>query len=230
LCESDGSNPVQLTDFKAHTSSPEWSPDGRRLVFDSIEKGDWNLYVVDADGGSLRRLTQQGFDESIPSFSRNGRWIYFQSDRSGRLQIWKMPADGGAGVQLTDDGGCWPEESWDGRFIYYSKDINQPSAVWRVPVDGGEETEIIRERIAAGHWTVGKNGIYFFRLPPPLGEQARDWSIQYLDLHSRQVSELFRKSGPFDHWSLEVSPDEQWILYGERPVGTSELMLLENFR
>ncbi|MCG6927085.1 MAG: hypothetical protein LJF30_17495, partial [Acidobacteria bacterium] len=63
-----------------------------------------------------------------------------------------------------------------------------------------------------------------------LGEQARDWSIQYLDLHSRQVSELFRKSGPFDHWSLEVSPDEQWILYGERPVGTSELMLLENFR
>jgi len=29
---------------------------------------------------------------------------------------------------------------------------------------------------------------------------------------------------------LAVSPDEEWILYGERPAPTSELMLVENFR
>jgi hypothetical protein len=99
-----------------------------------------------------------------------------------------------------------------------------------VPVAGGEETEVLHERIVAGHWALARSGIYFFRIPPGYGEQGQRWAIQYFDLDSRKVTELFRKEGPFDHWSLAVSSDEEWILYSERPVGTSELMLVENFR
>ena len=57
ICDSDGSNPVQLTSLARESGWPRWSPDGRRIVFDSMAAGDWNLYVVDAEGGVPRRLT-----------------------------------------------------------------------------------------------------------------------------------------------------------------------------
>ncbi len=97
ICESDGSNPVQVTHFEAHTGSPRWSPDGRRLVFDSVEKGHWNLYTVDAEGGVPRPLTRDPSGGNDPAWSRDGQWIFFDSDQGGSRQIWKMRAEGGPG-------------------------------------------------------------------------------------------------------------------------------------
>ncbi|MEE8147953.1 MAG: protein kinase, partial [Longimicrobiales bacterium] len=91
ICESDGSNPVQLTDFEPHAGSPHWSPDGRRIVFDSLEKGDWNLYVIDAEGGVPRQLTHEPSDENMPEWSRDGRWIYFSRGQTVvRREQWAI--------------------------------------------------------------------------------------------------------------------------------------------
>jgi Tol biopolymer transport system component len=228
VCASDGSSPVQLTDFQAPSGSPSWSPDGRRLAFDSPEKGDWNLYVVDTEGGAPRRLTSETSDENVPVWSRDGRWIYFGSNRGGASQIWKMPAEGGAAVQLTKKGGSWPRASSDGRFVYYSKDLGD-APIRRVSVDGGEESEVFPGPATHGNWALGRSGIYFSRSPSEPGQQP--WVAQYLDLESGRITEVFRREGSFGHWGLAVSPDEEWILFSETSSsGTSELMLMENFR
>jgi Tol biopolymer transport system component len=227
VSESDGTNPVQVTSFEALTGSPRWSPDGRRLVFDSVEKGDWNVYVIDAEGGRPRQLTEEPSDDNVPSWSRDGRWIYFDSDRGSTRQIWRMPAEGGAAVQLTQGGGCWAQESRDGRFVYYSKALGE-GAIWRVPVDGGEETEVLAGPVTQGDWALERSGIYFSSSRTRLGREA--WVLQFLDLESGRITELFRRDGLSFHWGLAVSPDEEWILYGEQAKPTSELMLMENFR
>jgi serine/threonine protein kinase/Tol biopolymer transport system component len=227
ICESDGSNPVQLTRFEALTGSPRWSPDGRRLAFDSVEKGHWNLYVIDAEGGVPRPLTQDPLGGNDPVWSRDGRWIYFDSDRGGSRQVWKMPVEGGPAIRLTRGGGCRPQESWDGRVVYYSKDFGE-TTVWRVSADGGEETQVLAEAIAHHNWALARSGIYFSKSRPP--DRREQWTIQFLDFESGRVTDLARKDGPFHHYSLAVSPDEEWILYGEQPIPTRELMLVENFR
>jgi Tol biopolymer transport system component len=230
VADSDGSHPVQLTDFDVHTGTPRWSPDGRTIVFDSLASGSWDLYLVDAEGGRPRPLTQEPSNENRGTFSRDGRSVYFDSDREDGRQIWRVPVEGGPAVRVTRGGGVYALEAADGRHLYYSKGVAQDAAgIWRVPVSGGEETEVVREPVYWSDWDLGESGIYF----ATLGEEAeagQDYSIQFLDFDSGQVTEVFRKKGEFGHAWLAVSPDEEWILFSEGPFGSSELILVENFR
>ena len=129
-------------------------------------------------------------------------------------------------MQVTRNGcGTYPEVSWDGRSVY----CREGSALWRVPVDGGERAEAIVEHIDLRGWALGRSGIYFAN-QDGIGRRKNRYTIHHLDFESSQVTELYRQEGPFDHTWLAVSPDEKWILYGETPNATSELMLVENFR
>jgi Tol biopolymer transport system component len=238
VCDSDGSNPVQLTSFESNSGTPRWSPDGRKLVFDSLEAGDWNVYVVDAEGGMPRRLTREPSADNRGTWSRDGRWIYFDSDLSGRKEIWKVPSEGGEAIQVTRGGGVYALESSDGKYVYYSKAEGR-AAIWRVPASGGEETELLPGPVFWSDWALSRSGIYFLTVaPPPVrsggmswgGARSFEYMIRYLDFETGRVTNLYRDKGPFLRGWLAVSPDEKWLLYGEWPPATSELMLVESFR
>jgi Tol biopolymer transport system component len=223
VCDSDGSNPVQVTSLN-HAGAVGWSPDGRRLVFDSDDTGDYDLYVIDAEGGAPRRLTRQPSADTSASWSRDGRWIYFRSDRSGSNQIWKIPSQGGPAVQLTEGGGAYAEESWDGRYLYYVK--RKPGAgIRRVPVEGGDETELVSEPdVIPSSLAVSRSGLYYIRV------WREVYTIRFLDFESGEVTDHFRMEGDYPYRFVAVSPDEKWLLYNHRPPVQSELMLVENFR
>ncbi len=88
VCESDGSNPAQLTVFDGPANgTPRWSPDGRQIVFDARPAGNADIYVVSAEGGKPRPLTLEPSHDVMPSWSRDGRWIYLCSNRSGDYQL-----------------------------------------------------------------------------------------------------------------------------------------------
>jgi Tol biopolymer transport system component len=53
--------------------SPDWSPDGRRIVF---HQNGAKLFVVRADGRGLRRLVPR-VTARYPRWSPDGRWIAF---------------------------------------------------------------------------------------------------------------------------------------------------------
>ena len=56
-------------------------------------------------------------------------------------------------------------------------------------------------------------------------ERRRQLIKKYPAANSRR-----RLEGPSGRMWLTVSPDEEWVLYSELPIGQSELMLVENFR
>ena len=236
VSNQDGSDPVQVTQFEHHTGTPRWSPDGRRIVFDSLESGNWDLWVVGAEGGVPQQLTRDPAEDGTPFWSRDGNWIYFRSTRNGSSQIWKMSPDGGDAVQVTSNGGHYAEESWDGQTLYFNKNLFQ-GEIWKKSLVGSEE----EQQILSGHavdwynWAVGKSGIYFGTFESAGAFEGTffnhgTYKIHFFDFASEEVEEIFRRDGPFFHYYLAVSPDEEWVLFAAASVGDAELILSENFR
>jgi len=87
---------------------------------------------------------------------------------------------------------------------------------------------VLRTAICARSWALSRSGIYFATCEG--SGRTQDYTIHFQDLESGEVTDLFRKQGPYGHAHLAVSPDERWILYREQPLPQSELMLVENFR
>ena len=125
-------------------SEPEWSADGRRLVYVGASAGadprNTDLYFADADGSNARRLTTTG-SARRPAWSPDGREIAF--DSGGEREIYVVAAAGGAPRQLTaslrDDLG--PTWSPDGARIAFTTARFGLAEVVTVRSDG---TDLVR--------------------------------------------------------------------------------------
>ena len=79
VVNADGSGERRLTRNTGRDSNPVWSPDGRRIAFES----NWQLNVMNADGSGQRRLTRNGGRNFAPAWSPDGQKLAFER-RLGR--------------------------------------------------------------------------------------------------------------------------------------------------
>ncbi|MFL6332761.1 MAG: S9 family peptidase, partial [Pyrinomonadaceae bacterium] len=73
---SAGGEPKQLTTGAASSSSPRWSPDGRRLAYTS----GGQVWTMSPDGSERRQLTNISTGASDPVWSPDGRLVAFASE------------------------------------------------------------------------------------------------------------------------------------------------------
>ena len=67
VMDADGANIQRLTHRSGADGHPDWSPDGKKIVFTSYGD-DHGIYVIDADGTNLQRLTAGGRTEGHPDW------------------------------------------------------------------------------------------------------------------------------------------------------------------
>lgn len=234
VCDSDGANQLQLTNFNGPiTMNPRWSPDGRQIVFDSRPEGHADVYLISADGGPVRRFTAGPGDSLAPSWSHDGQWIYFGSNRSGTWQVWKMPANGGAAVQVTEDGGYEAAEAPDGQTIYYNKYGFYTLGLFQRALAGGAETMVLDlpQFDSFGDWWVTSKGIYFIHRDNAERKPLAQCSIDFLDFATHRTNRIAPLDhGPTSNPGLNLSPDGQWLIYSTDDYRSLDIMLVENFR
>ena len=228
VCGSDGSNPVQLTDFKQGALGvPQWAPDSQRIAFDiNADGSDVHTYTMRVDGGAPHRLTTGTPTDSHPSWSADGRWIYFDQWKD-RLGIWKVASEGGQAIRLTNDSGVFPQESADGTRVFYISRW-EGAALWSAAAAGGDEQELegMPNLVAGWHWVPARTGIYF------VDGSTKPATINLFELSTHQVRRIGNLRGGAAYWGcqLSISHDGSTLVYSDLGRMEADIMLVEGFR
>jgi TolB protein len=115
---SDGSNVKRLTFAGRYNSTPNWSPDGKSLVFAGHDKDHFDVFIINIDGTGLKRLTDatktngRAADNRSPSFSPDGRQVLFTSNRTGQTQLYIIDTEGNNERRITYDKFEWEQPKW----------------------------------------------------------------------------------------------------------------------
>jgi len=81
---------------------PDFSPDGKRIVYASYLGQQWHqIWVMPAQGGDAFPLSYGDFDNVAPRWSPDGKRIAFISNRGGNTSLWTQEIPGGAQTKLV---------------------------------------------------------------------------------------------------------------------------------
>jgi dipeptidyl aminopeptidase/acylaminoacyl peptidase len=213
-----------LTNFGGPgTGSPAWSPDGRRVAFDSRVEGRPHIYVIPATGGRPERVTDVLADNYLPEWSKDGRWIYYCSTRSGIVEVWRQPVAGGAAQQLTHDGGWAPAESPDGSSLFYQRRVPAGWSLRQLNLATGLDREILPAMVERA-FGIARDGVYYI---PIQGADGR-FTIQFRSFESEVSRPVATIAKPMAR-SLSLAPDGSFLLYSQLDRWGQNLVLVENF-
>ena len=135
---------------------PDWSPDGRKIVFtrhsvtdNQINSVTAEIFVMNGDGTGLTRLTYNEEEERGPSWSPDGTRIVY-SCRKGAgahpYEICVMNADGSQQTRLTDNdvADLTPTFSPDGKKILFHRGGGLPRTqqLWTMNADGSAQAQL----------------------------------------------------------------------------------------
>jgi eukaryotic-like serine/threonine-protein kinase len=236
VSDADGANAVQVTrsplDLQGQlrgTGNPNWSPDGRRIVYSGYGANSaFDLFTINPDGSGRQQITNDAFLDALPTWSHDGRWIYYRQDRTDGRDIVRVASSGGGTPQrLTQNGGLYPIESADGAWLLFNKS-NALSPLYAMRAAGGNERLLIECAQPRAFAVTPPNNLYYLGCGPstaPIGIHKRD-----LNTGRDEVVGTVPKSPRHGFLGLAVSPDDQIILYADLVTQGSDLMMLENFR
>ena len=230
--DNRGRNPQQVTTEVSEAVShvwPRWSPDGARIVFQSLERTKFDIKVVDVASRAMTWLTNDLAQDVQPSWAPSGKAVHFSSFRSGGLNLWRVPMDGQglpAGVprQLTTGAGQDAELAIapDGKRVAFAI-LRQNADVWRLGVDpasgrtSGAPEEVIattREDSRA-EWSPDGGTIAFN------SDRAGEMNLWLHSLADRSVKQLTRGAG--GDFQPTWSPDGRTIAFFSSRAGNADV-------
>ena len=152
IAPATGGTPRQITSGDFNHGAPEWSHDGRSILFSAVRSADADytldgaeIFSVAVDGGSVKQLTQRRGQDTAPRISPDGSRIAyagydFKHQSYSVTQLYVMNSDGSDTRPLTQkfdrdvSGHAWAPDS---KGIYFLADGDGTTQVYYASLDGG---------------------------------------------------------------------------------------------
>ena len=132
-----GGDARQLTSGGSYNSLPVWSPDGKKIAFNSDREGSLDIFVIDSKGGVPKRLTTNSGSETPLAFKDNSHVVFSTSDMpsasaaqaSFTQQVYTVDLDGGRPEMMVSLTMPALSINRDGRVLY--QDRKGVENIWR---------------------------------------------------------------------------------------------------
>ena len=194
---SDGSNHKPLLTEQTNTSSPRWSPDGKKVAYVSSKGGSRQIHVLWVDSGTAGVITQIQEPPSSLSWSPDGKWLAFtMSVKSSTMPI--------AERRPMPDGASWAQEPitvTTARYQYDGQGIVEPAYrhVFVVPADGGTARQLTEGNYnhhGSLAWSKDSQQIYFSAYRSDEWELVSGESDIYaVDISSQELTQITNEPG-----------------------------------
>ena len=232
ITDAAGHNPQQATTDVSEAVDhvrPRWSPDGKHIVFQNVERTKFDVRVVDLASKQLTWVTNDLPRDVQPVWSPSGRFIYFTSDRAGGLNLWRVAvsptgAPQGPPQQLTTGAGQDLDAaiSGDGKRLAFAI-LKQNADLWVLPLEpsSGQPNGAPRELVATtredsrGAWSPDGKRVAFN------SDRDGDMNIWVRDLQDGSTRALTR--GPGGDYQANWSPDGKSIVFFSSRSGNADI-------
>ena len=234
--DNKGLNPLQISTDTSEEAShvrPRWSTDGKRLVFQNIERTKFNIRAIDLDGRKLTSITDDLNNNLNPIWSRRNDRVYFSSDRGGGYNIWSVGVSqsgkpSGQPQQITTGAGQDVELalSPDGKRLLFSA-LKQNADLWKLPVNPatGKPTGLPENVVSTtredsrGSWSPDGSRIAF---NSDRGGEMNIWVHSLADGTTRQLAR-----GTGGDFQPTWSPDGKQLVFFSSRNGNADVWRID---
>ena len=139
VMDQDGANAQYITDGRALSLTPRFSPTQQLLTYMNYESGNPQVYLLDMASGRQQSIGSFGQMTFSPRFSPDGGTLAFSVEQGGNTNIYSMPISGGRPAQLTSGAAIdtGPSYSPDGRSIAFESDRGGSQQIYIMGAGGG---------------------------------------------------------------------------------------------
>jgi Tol biopolymer transport system component len=164
---------------------PSFSPDGKRIAFESDRLGAMEIWSCDSNGIKCAQVTSLRGTAGTARWSPDGKWIAFEFHPGEHTQIYLADADGGVArpfVAIPGQDNLAPSWSRDGQWLYFSiKRGSEPFQLWKISIHGGNAIPVTKNGGIAAAESADQRYLYFskyettgiWRMPRNGGPEVR---------------------------------------------------------
>ena len=128
IMKIDGSDFKKITENNFNDMWPSFSPDDKRIFFQSDREGNQEIFCMDIEGLNVKRITENIGSDNYPVCSPDGKKILFTSTRDGNQDLYIMNINGTDPFRLTQTehkefNPCWSPDAEKIVYFYDKGDL-----------------------------------------------------------------------------------------------------------
>ncbi len=201
----EGADPRPVTTHPFADYLPNWTPDGRAVVYGSNRDGGHRLWMTSLDTGQERIFAgPAGLKRVRARLSPDGRHAAYHRNEDGRMVLYRMDLVSGEEKSLTPPGESIGYATWsrDGKWIAVERRRGDETYLAVLPASGGKIEQLTREPAHSWvySWSPGDDRLAF------AGLRDGVWNVFWISRSTRRQERLTNLASPrafvrYPEWS-----------------------------